>query len=174
MEVEYKRLKFKQKTALTRKKHLTGKGKDSIDDYRQRGLDVAPLEQELKRLNTTLAGVAPRIKELETLLAPYLAIKAALAKIKKLLVRLKKILLARLALKIKNLTEEQAETLYLSVFFEGVESHTTSSLQAQRQAVVAALESWWDKYHETYAEIAQRKLAATERLEGFLRGLGYE
>ena len=174
LEVEYKRLKFKQKTALTRKKHLTGKGKDSIDDYRQRGLDVAPLEQELKRLNTTLAGVAPRIKELETLLAPYLAIKAALAKIKKLLVRLKKILLARLALKIKNLTEEQAETLYLSVFFEGVESHTTSSLQAQRQAVVAALELWWDKYHETYAEIAQRKLAATERLEGFLRGLGYE
>ena len=174
LEDEYKTLKFKQKTALARKKHLTGKGKESIDDYRQRGLDATPLEQELDRLNTSLAGLAPHINELETLLAPYIAIKTALAKTKKLLARLKKILLLRLARKVMNLSEEQAQTLYLSVFFEGVEKQLNRSLQVQRQAVVAALENWWDKYYKTYSDIAKRKQVATERLEGFLRGLGYE
>lgn len=73
-----------------------------------------------------------------------------------------------------NLSEEQAQTLYLSVFFEGVEKQLNRSLQVQRQAVVAALENWWDKYYKTYSDIAKRKQVATERLEGFLRGLGYE
>lgn len=173
MEDEYKTVKFKQKTTLARKKHLTGKGKESIDDYRQRGLDAAQLEQELSRLNTALAGLAPPIKELETLLAPYITIKAALAKTKKLLARLKKILLKRLARKIKKLTEEEAQSLYLAVFFEGVESQLNRSLLVQRQTVVTALENWWDKYHETYEDISLRKQVATERLQGFLRGLGY-
>ena len=60
------------------------------------------------------------------------------------------------------------------MFFEGVESQLDRALQNQRQAAIAELENWWDKYRETYADIARWKQNATERLEGFLKGLGYE
>lgn len=174
LEDDLKGLKFRQKTALIRQKQLTGKGLDSMADYQHRGLDTLPLAQELDSLNSTLAKLKPRINELETLLAPYVAIKAGLAKTKKLLARLKKILLARLARKVSKLNEADAQALYLTVFFEGVESQLSRALLTQRQTVVAALENWWDKYNETYADIARRKQLATDRLEGFLRGLGYE
>jgi type I restriction enzyme M protein len=174
LEDEFKTLKARQKAILYRKKQLTGKGPDSIADYRQRGLDIIPLQQELDKLDLSILSIAPRLAELERLLAPYVAIKAGLAKTKKIIVRLKKILLIRLERKIHGLSEVEAQAMYLSVFFEGIESQLDRTLQNQRQASIAELENWWDKYQETYADIARRKQNATERLEGFLKGLGYE
>lgn len=174
LEDELKTLKSRQKAILYCKKQLTGKGRDSIADYRLRGLDATPLQQELDKLDRSLLSVSPRVAELESLLAPYVAIKAGLVKTKKLIARLKKILLCRLARKVEALTEAEAQALYLSVFYEGVESQLNRALQSQRQAVIAELENWWDKYQETYAEISQRKQLATERLVGFLKGLGYD
>ncbi|MGZ8159163.1 MAG: N-6 DNA methylase [Methylobacter sp.] len=174
LEDEFKTLKARQKAILYCKKQLTGKGKDSIADYRQRGLDITPLQQELDKLDHNLLSITPRLAELEALLAPYVAIKAGLAKTKKLIGRLKKILLLRVERKIRALSEADAQALYLSVFFEGVESQLNRALQMQRQAVIAELENWWDKYQETYAEISRRKQVATGRLAGFLSELGYE
>lgn len=174
LEDELKTLKVRQKAILYCKKQLTGKGRDSIADYRQRGLDTAPLQQELDKLDRNLLSITPRLGELEKLLAPYVAIKAGLAKTKKIITRLKKILLIRLERKIRALSETEAQALYLSVFFEGVESQLDRALQSQRQAAIAELENWWDKYQETYANIARSKQIATERLEGFLKGLGYD
>lgn len=174
LEDEFKTLKARQKAILYRKKQLTGKGKDSIADYQQRGLDTAPLQQELDKLDRNLLSITPRLAELEKLLAPYVAIKAGLAKTKKIIARLKKILLFRLERKIRALSEAEAQALYLSVFFEGIASQLNRALQGQRQATIAELENWWDKYQETYAEISQRKQLATERLTGFLKELGYD
>jgi len=174
LEDEFKALKARQKAILYSKKPLTGKGPDSIADYRQRGLDITPLQQELDKLDRSLLSITPRLAELETLLAPYIAIKAGLAKIKKIIVRLKKILLIRLERKIRALSEEEAQALFLSVFFEGIASQLDRALQSQRQAAIDELENWWDKYQKTYADIARRKQKATERLEGFLKGLGYD
>jgi hypothetical protein len=174
LEDELKTLKARQKAILYCKKQLTGRGPDSIADYQQRGLDTAPLQQELDKLERNLLSIAPRLAELESLLAPYVAIKAGLAKTKKIIARLKKILLVRLERKIRALSEAEAPALYLSVFFEGVESQLDRALQNQRQAAIAELENWWNKYQETYADIALRKQQATESLEGFLKGLGYD
>jgi len=174
LEDEFKTLKARQKAILYGKKQLTGKGRDSIADYRQRGLDITPLQQELDKLDRNLASITPRLTELEALLAPYVAIKAGLTKTKKIIARLKKILLIRLERKIRSLSEAEAQALYLSVFFEGIASQLNRALQSQRQAAIAELENWWDKYQETYADIARRKQKATERLERFLKGLGYD
>ncbi|WP_415878965.1 N-6 DNA methylase [Methylomonas sp. TEB] len=174
LEDEFKTLKARQKAILYCKKQLTGKGRDSIADYQQRGLDTMPLQQELDKLDRNLLSISPRLAELETLLAPYVAIKAGLAKTKKIIARLKKILLIRLERKIAALSEAEAQALYLSVFYDGIASQLDRALQSQRQAAIAELDNWWDKYQETYADIVRRKQQATERLEGFLKGLGYE
>ncbi|WP_157636092.1 hypothetical protein, partial [Burkholderia ubonensis] len=41
----------------------------------------------------------------------------------------------------------------------------------QRKAIVAAFESWWDKYRVTLTEIEGRRDKAAQALQGFLRGL---
>jgi type I restriction enzyme M protein len=46
-------------------------------------------------------------------------------------------------------------------------------IAAQRKAVVAAFETWWDKYRVTLTEIEGKRDAAAQTLQGFLRGLGY-
>ena len=42
-----------------------------------------------------------------------------------------------------------------------------------RQQVVAAFESWWDKYRVTLTSIEQERDAAAAKLRGFLVELGY-
>lgn len=44
---------------------------------------------------------------------------------------------------------------------------------AHRQAVVAAVESWWSKYRVTLRDLEAERDAAKGRLDGFLRELGY-
>jgi type I restriction enzyme M protein len=44
---------------------------------------------------------------------------------------------------------------------------------AQRKAIVAAFENWWDKYRVTLTEIEAKRDAAAQALQGFLRGMGY-
>ena len=44
---------------------------------------------------------------------------------------------------------------------------------SHRQEVVAAFETWWDKYRVTLTSIEAERDSAAERLRGFLGGLGY-
>ena len=46
-------------------------------------------------------------------------------------------------------------------------------IAAQRKAIIAAFENWWDKYRVTLTEIEVKRDAAAQALLGFLRGLGY-
>jgi len=43
----------------------------------------------------------------------------------------------------------------------------------QRQEVIAAFETWWDKYWVTLADIEMERDKAAAELEGFLKGLSY-
>lgn len=49
----------------------------------------------------------------------------------------------------------------------------TRYIAAQRGQIVAAFENWWDKYRVTLTEIEGARAEATEKLAGFLKGLGY-
>ena len=43
-----------------------------------------------------------------------------------------------------------------------------------RQRVIAAVETWWDKYRVTLGEIEAKDADVNRRLDEMLRGLGYE
>ena len=44
---------------------------------------------------------------------------------------------------------------------------------AHRQAVIAAVENWWDKYKVTAREIEAERDGAKAKLDSFLKELGY-
>lgn len=111
--------------------------------------------------------------ELDKLLAPYKKIKAAITATKKSIKEIESQLMDKLEEKILALTEQEAERLYLALFLEGLESQLSKALQAQRQAVIQALEKWWDKYQETYEAIQKRKETSGKMLSSFMRELGY-
>ncbi len=46
-------------------------------------------------------------------------------------------------------------------------------IAAQRKAIVAAFENWWDKYRVTLTEIESKRDAAAQALQGFLKELRY-
>jgi type I restriction enzyme M protein len=46
-------------------------------------------------------------------------------------------------------------------------------IRQQRQEVIAAFETWWDKYWVTLADIEMERDSAAKELKGFLEGLGY-
>lgn len=68
---------------------------------------------------------------------------------------------------------EQAETLVLDILKADLRRELDRGVAAHRQAVVAAVEGWWSRYHVTLREIEGERDAAKARLDGFLTELGY-
>jgi type I restriction enzyme M protein len=137
------------------------------------------LETTLKSLKEKLkakkasASLKAQVNEIEDKLAPYNAAKKNISAAKKERKALMSGLMAKLISKVKALDEPKAEALYLSLFFRGLEDQINRALYTQRQAVIAVLENWWDKYQDTYTSIAKRKQAANDQLDAFMRELGY-
>jgi type I restriction enzyme M protein len=74
---------------------------------------------------------------------------------------------------VATLTPAQAEALLLIILHDDMKAIVERYVAAQRKAVVAAFENWWDKYRVTLTEIEGRRDAAAKALQGFLKGLGY-
>ena len=53
-------------------------------------------------------------------------------------------------------------------------THLDAYVTAHRQQIIAALENWWDKYAVPLHQIEAERDAATTKLAGFLKDLGYE
>ena len=68
---------------------------------------------------------------------------------------------------------EQAETLVLDILKADLRRELDRRVVAHRQAVVAAVEGWWSKYRVTLRAIESERDAAKDRLDGFLKELGY-
>ena len=68
---------------------------------------------------------------------------------------------------------EQAEALVLDILKADLRRELDRRVLAHRQAVVAAVESWWRKYRVTLRDIEGERDAAKARLDGFLGELGY-
>ncbi|KPQ27642.1 MAG: type I restriction enzyme M protein [Marinobacter excellens HL-55] len=74
---------------------------------------------------------------------------------------------------VDDLDEAGAAELMLTILHNDMLGILDAHIQQQRQKVIAAFETWWDKYWVTLADIeAERDSAATE-LKGYLKGLGY-
>ncbi len=74
---------------------------------------------------------------------------------------------------VDGLTPEAAAELLLAILHDDMRAIVERYIAAQRKAIVAAFESWWDKYRVTLTEIEGRRDAAAKALQGFLKGLGY-
>jgi len=74
---------------------------------------------------------------------------------------------------VDGLSSEQAAELLLSILHHDMHAILERHIAAQRKAIVAAFENWWDKYRVTLTEIETRRDAAARELRGYLEGLGY-
>ncbi|MDZ7853921.1 MAG: class I SAM-dependent DNA methyltransferase [Halomonas sp.] len=71
------------------------------------------------------------------------------------------------------LNESDAAELVGDILYSDLEAILERYIRQQRQQVIAAFETWWDKYRVTLADIETERDAAARELQGYLEGLGY-
>ncbi len=74
---------------------------------------------------------------------------------------------------VERLTPEAAAELLLTILHNDMQTIVERYMAAQRKQIVAAFESWWDKYRVTLTEIEGKRDKAAKALQGFLKGLLY-
>ena len=74
---------------------------------------------------------------------------------------------------VDGLSPEQAAELLLTILHNDMRAIVERYIAAQRKAIVAAFENWWDKYRVTLTEIEGKRDEAAKALQGFLKGLRY-
>jgi type I restriction enzyme M protein len=72
-----------------------------------------------------------------------------------------------------GLNAAQSQELVLGILKGDLSKELDRRVTAHRQAVVSAVENWWDKYRITLRDIEAERNAAKGRLDGFLKELGY-
>jgi type I restriction enzyme M protein len=109
----------------------------------------APSEADIK------AWKADRTKATKTLKAKQASLEAHLNKA------------------VNALDEAGAAELMLTILHNDMLGILDTYIRQQRQDVIAAFETWWNKYWVTLADIEAERDQAAKELQGFLRGLGY-
>ena len=99
--------------------------------------------------------------------------KKELAAVKKQLKAKKESFAAHINTAVDGLSPEQAADLLLTILHNDMRAIVERYITAQRKAIVAAFENWWDKYRVTLTEIEGKRDAAAQALQGFLKGLRY-
>ena len=73
-----------------------------------------------------------------------------------------------------ELTAAQESDLVLRLAEKDVSVHLKGYVTANRQQIISAMESWWDRYAEPLFQIEAELGAATSSLAAFLKELGYD
>jgi type I restriction enzyme M protein len=166
-----------------------GKSKDNPLDHRlvKRLLpeylaDLAELEAKKAEAEATIKGASgddedegEEAEESEDQIS-----EEELAAVKKQLATTKRALKAKqddFAQKLKEaraaLVEPSARELVLGILRSALDTILGRYIAAHRQQVVAAVDSWWDKYRVTLTSIEEERDAAAETLTRFLGRMGY-
>jgi len=99
--------------------------------------------------------------------------KRELAELKKQLKTKKQSFVQQLNSAVDALDEAEAGALLLTILHNDMQAIVDRYIATRRREIVAAFENWWDKYRVTLTEIEGKRDAATNALQGFLKGLGY-
>lgn len=99
--------------------------------------------------------------------------KRDLAAVKKQLKTKKDSFAAHINREVDGLSAKQAAELLLTILHNDMRAIVERYIAAQRKAIVAAFENWWDKYRVTLTEIEGKRDAAAKALQRFLEGLRY-
>jgi type I restriction enzyme M protein len=95
------------------------------------------------------------------------------AMVKKQLKAMMENFVAHLNKAVDGLSPDQAAELLLIILHNDMKGIVDRYVAAQRKAVIAAFESWWDKYRVTLTELENKRDTATKTLQVFLKGLQY-
>ena len=100
-------------------------------------------------------------------------IKADLGSLKKQAKTLEAAFADRLCDAQLKLNDDEAATLVLGILRLDLDVIRARYIDAHRQQIVSALETWWEKYRVTLTSIEGERDGAAAKLNGFLAGLGY-
>jgi type I restriction enzyme M protein len=142
---------------------------------------LATLEAEVAELDATIKAASASNDEDETgdnenelTDAEMKNLKKDLTAAKKRLKSEKKAFGERLQAAGDVLDAATARALVVNAFRIDVLHEADDRVSRHRRNVVAAFETWWDKYKVTLASLEVERDATAETLAGFLRELGYE
>ncbi|WP_239452545.1 hypothetical protein [Halomonas sp. S2151] len=79
----------------------------------------------------------------------------------------------RLNQAVDALNEPTAAALVGSILHNDLKGILERYIRQQRQQVISAFETWWDKYRVTLADIEAERDTAAKELKQYLEGLGY-
>lgn len=144
--------------------------------------DLEELEAKKAELDATLKGAASsgddeeeegEADEEQLSDEELKALKQELSEVKKRLKTKERNFTKRLKEARAELDEDSARELVLGILRADLDAILERYVADHRQQIVAAFESWWDKYRVTLTSIEQERDAAAEKLRGFLGELGY-
>ncbi len=134
---------------------------------------IKEINSELKQDKADKDALTTEKNMLEEKLAPYNEILAFLKKARKTLKDLSRALLLVLRKKRNALSPEDCRNLVLELAKDDLETVLRQYVAEHRAEVQAAVENLWNKYGKSLADIQKERDGAAERLQGFLKGLGY-
>ena len=102
------------------------------------------------------------------------ATKKVLAVVKKELKGLQKDFVDQLQKARSELDEKSAREFVMGILESEVRTTLNRYVAREREIVVSAFETWWDKYRVTLPTIQLDREQAAEKVRGFLRELGYD
>ena len=73
----------------------------------------------------------------------------------------------------KELTAEQCEALVMELLQEGFSAELDEYLKGELDKTIKAVQRLWEKYAVSAKQLKETRTAAEDKLNGFLRGLGY-
>jgi type I restriction enzyme M protein len=75
--------------------------------------------------------------------------------------------------KIEILTEEEVKELLLEKFFALIQNQLEKYLNEERKEIIKIFENLWDKYKISLDELRNERNEQVEKLDKFLKRLGY-
>ena len=175
LQTQLKNAKHSIKDAQKRLKVLLGgdRKRGSIKYEAKLGHDTTALEAELARLQSQVNPVEVQIAGWEAELLPYREVLDRLKEARKGLRALKTELVTRLQTASDALSDEEAQRLVLDLLRDELLGQLERYVTEHRQRVIAAVETWWDKYRVTLGEVEAKEAEVNRRLDEMWRGLGY-
>ena len=134
---------------------------------------IKDLKSEMKEDPSNAADLQAAVKHCEQQREQYNAIKAEIKQAKKAVKALRGELLERLDNARAALDAAGEQTLVLTVARTELADELAGYVDAHRQRVVAAFETWWDKYHTTMQDIKAQREETTAKLDAYLDQMGY-
>ncbi len=101
------------------------------------------------------------------------AAKKELSAVKKELKGLQKVFVVRLHTACSDLDAESARDLTMAILGAELDAIVEQYVARQRGLIVAAFQTWWDKYQATLKQIELHREQTKARIDGFLAELGY-